>query len=129
MAEHISLIESMNKRLKAFMEAQDELKRQFMTRITRIETEFVEKTFEIIDQKFDFKAYEQSLKKLSGDVDVFRVDHLSFKEIASGKLENLDVIYKKVSNDSFNRVRKAEEEFKVLKEEFIKINEENITEN
>ena len=90
------------------MDAQDELKKNIMVRIQRLENDFITKTFEALDQRFDFKTYEQSIKKLQGDVDVFRVEHLTFKEIASTKLENIDVIFKKVANDSFNKVRDVE---------------------
>lgn len=79
-----------------------------MTRLSRLENELIDKTIETIDHKFDFKSYEQSIKKLQGDMDVFRVDHLTFKEVAGGKLDNLDVIFKKVSNDSFTKVRDVE---------------------
>ena len=48
------------------------------------------------------------MKKLQGDIDVFRVEHLTFKEIATGKLENIDQIFKKVANDSFTKVRDVE---------------------
>jgi len=39
---------------------------------------------------------------------VFRVEHLTFKEIATDKIENLDTIFKKVANDSFNKTREIE---------------------
>ena len=46
-------------------------------------------------------------------MDVLRVDHLTFKEIAAGKLDNLDAIFKKASNDSFNKVRTVEQELNI----------------
>jgi len=52
---------------------------------------------------------------VQGDVDVFRADHLAFKESASGKLENLDSIFKKTANDSFAKVREVEKSLKVGK--------------
>jgi len=51
-------------------------------------------------------------------VDVFRVEHLTFKEIASTKLENIDVIFKKVANDSFNKVRDVEAQMSTCKKAF-----------
>ena len=43
-------------------------------------------------------------------MDVFRVDFLTFKETQVGKTDNIDVIFKKVANDSFNKVREVEAE-------------------
>ena len=64
MAEQINIIESMNRRQKSFMEGQDELKKNLMIRIQRLENDFISKTFEALDQKFDFKHFEQTVKKL-----------------------------------------------------------------
>jgi hypothetical protein len=69
-----------------------------------------------LDQKFDFKHFEHSIKKLQGDLDVFRVEHLTFKEIAGSKLENIDTIFKKVANDTFNKVREVESELNISKQ-------------
>ncbi len=49
MAEQINLIESMNRRQKSFMEGQDELKKNLMIRIQRLENDFISKTFEALD--------------------------------------------------------------------------------
>ena len=54
----------MNRRQKSFMEGQDELKKNLMIRIQRLENDFISKTFEALDQKFDFKHFEQTVKKL-----------------------------------------------------------------
>ena len=50
---------------------------------------------------------------MQGDLDVFRVDHLTFKELATGKLDNIDTIFKKVANDSFTKVREVESELNI----------------
>jgi predicted nuclease with TOPRIM domain len=115
MAEQINIIESMNRRQKSFMEGQDELKKNLMIRIQRLENDFISKTFEALDQKFDFKHFEQTVKKLQGDMDVFRVDFLTFKEVQVGKIENIDTIFKKVANDSFGKVRDVESELNLSK--------------
>ncbi len=49
MAEQINIIESMNRRQKSFMEGQDELKKNLMIRIQRLENDFISKTFEALD--------------------------------------------------------------------------------
>lgn len=116
MAEQINIIESMNRRQKSFMEGQDELKKNIMIRIQRLENDFISKTFEALDQKFDFKHFEQTVKKLQGDMDVFRVDFLTFKEVQVGKIDNIDTIFKKVANDSFGKVREVEAELNLSKE-------------
>ena len=81
-----------------------------MIRIQRLENDFISKTFEALDQKFDFKHFEKTVKKLQGDMDVFRVDFLTFKEVNVGKMDNIDIIFKKVANESFNKVREVESE-------------------
>lgn len=128
MAEQINIIESMNRRQKSFMEGQDELKKNLMIRIQRLENDFISKTFEALDQKFDFKHFEQTVKKLQGDMDVFRVDFLTFKEVNVGKMDNIDIIFKKVANESFNKVREVESELGLMKDEFMKLTNENIKE-
>ena len=128
MAEQINIIESMNRRQKSFMEGQDELKKNLMIRIQRLENDFISKTFEALDQKFDFKHFEQTVKKLQGDMDVFRVDFLTFKEVQVGKIDNIDVIFKKVANDSFNKVREVDAELGLIKDEFVKLSNEQIRE-
>ncbi len=110
------------------MEGQDELKKNLMIRIQRLENDFISKTFEALDQKFDFKHFEQTVKKLQGDMDVFRVDFLTFKEVQVGKIDNIDVIFKKVANDSFNKVREVDAEMSLLKDEFVKLSNEQIRE-
>ncbi len=122
MAEQINIIESMNRRQKSFMEGQDELKKNLMIRIQRLENDFISKTFEALDQKFDFKHFEQTVKKLQGDMDVFRVDFLTFKEVNVGKMDNIDIIFKKVANESFNKVREVESELGMSKFCFITVN-------
>lgn len=92
-----------------------------MIRIQRLENDFISKTFEALDQKFDFKHFEQTVKKLQGDMDVFRVDFLTFKEIQVGKIDNIDVIFKKVANDSFNKVREVDAELGLSKSDFVHI--------
>lgn len=49
MGDHITIFETMNRRLKSFMEAQDELKNNIINRIQRLENDFVVKTFEALD--------------------------------------------------------------------------------
>jgi hypothetical protein len=61
-------------------------------------------------------------------MDVFRVDFLTFKEVQVGKIDNIDVIFKKVANDSFNKVREVESELNLIKDEFLKLTNENIKE-
>lgn len=61
-------------------------------------------------------------------MDVFRVDFLTFKEVQVGKIDNIDVIFKKVANDSFNKVREVETELNLIKDEFLKLTNENIRE-
>jgi hypothetical protein len=39
----------MNRRQKSFMEGQDELKKNLMIRIQRLESDFISKTFEALD--------------------------------------------------------------------------------
>lgn len=99
-----------------------------MIRIQRLENDFISKTFEALDQKFDFKHFEQTVKKLQGDMDVFRVDFLTFKEVNVGKMDNIDIIFKKVANESFNKVREVEAELGLMKDEFMKLTNENIKE-
>ena len=48
-------------------------------------------------------------------MDVFRVDFLTFKEVQVGKMDNIDIIFKKVANDSFNKVREVESELSLSK--------------
>lgn len=43
-------------------------------------------------------------------MDVFRVDFLTFKEVNVGKIDNIDLIFKKVANESFAKVREVETE-------------------
>eukprot|EP00347_Sterkiella_histriomuscorum_P022366 403330738 len=126
MTDQINIIESMSRRQKSFIESQDENKKNIMVRLQRIETDLITKAFEALDSKLDFESFEQSIRKLQGDIDVFRVEHLTFKEIASGKLDNIDVIFKKVANDSFNKVREVESALLILRDEFLKITEESI---
>ena len=45
-----------------------------------------------------------------------------------GKIDNIDVILKKVSNDSFAKVREVEAELNLIKDEFMKLTNENIRE-
>lgn len=61
-------------------------------------------------------------------MDVFRVDFLTFKEVQVGKIDNIDVIFKKVANDSFSKVREVEAELNLIKDEFLKLTSENIRE-
>jgi hypothetical protein len=72
-------------------------------------------------------------------MDVFRVDFLTFKEVQVGKMDNIDIIFKKVANDSFNKVREVESELSlskcfnlinlfIVKNEFMKLTNENIRE-
>ncbi|CDW73709.1 UNKNOWN [Stylonychia lemnae] len=126
MHDQISIIESMSRRQKSFMDSQEEFKKNLMIRLQRLENDFITKTFEALDAKFDFQSFEHSIKKLQGDVDVFRVEHLTFKEIASGKIDNLDTIFKKVANDSFNKTREVETQLVVWKDEVLKVTEDNI---
>lgn len=55
------------------------------------------------------------MKKLQGDMDVFRVDFLTFKEVNVGKIDNIDLIFKKVANESFAKVREVETELNLSK--------------
>lgn len=61
-------------------------------------------------------------------MDVFRVDFLTFKEVNVGKIDNIDTIFKKVANDSFSKVREVESEMNLIKDEFLKLTNENIRE-
>lgn len=45
-----------------------------------------------------------------------------------GKIDNIDVIFKKVANDSFSKVREVEAELNLIKDEFLKLTQENIRE-
>jgi phosphopantetheine adenylyltransferase len=45
-----------------------------------------------------------------------------------GKVDNIDVIFKKVANDSFNKVREVEAELGLIKDEFVKLSNEQIRE-
>lgn len=45
-----------------------------------------------------------------------------------GKIDNIDVIFKKVANDSFSKVREVEAELNLIKDEFLKLTKENIRE-
>lgn len=65
---------------------------------------------------------------MTGDIDVFRVDHLTFKEIASSKIDSLNNIFKNFANENFAKVRELEADVNVMKEEFLKAIEENIKE-
>lgn len=47
--DHIIIIEKMNARLKSFMDMQDELKESMLSRLSKLETEFIQKMFEAID--------------------------------------------------------------------------------
>ena len=58
------------------------------------------------------------MKKLQGDMDVFRVDFLTFKEVNVGKIDNIDLIFKKVANESFAKVREVETELNLSKPHF-----------
>jgi hypothetical protein len=59
---------------------------------------------------------------------VARVDFLTFKEVNVGKMDNIDIIFKKVANESFNKVREVESELGMMKDEFMKLTNENIKE-
>ena len=61
-------------------------------------------------------------------MDVFRVDFLTFKEVQVGKIDNIDVIFKKVANDSFSKVREVDAELGLIKDEFVKLSNEQIRE-
>ena len=41
MNEHIAIIESMNRRMKSFMDSQDELKKNLIGRLQRLENDFI----------------------------------------------------------------------------------------
>lgn len=117
--DHIIIIEKMNARLKSFMDMQDELKESMLSRLSKLETEFIQKMFEAIDQKFDFGTFEQGILKLSQDLDAFRVDHLTFKELYSSKVDDFEPLFKKSVNEIYERVRKSEEVMGVIKEEVL----------
>ena len=68
------------------------------------------------------------MKKLQGDMDVFRVDFLTFKEVQVAKIDNIDIIFKKVANESFSKVRDVEAELRLIKDDFMKLTNENIRE-
>jgi DNA repair exonuclease SbcCD ATPase subunit len=61
-------------------------------------------------------------------MDVFRVDFLTFKEVQVGKIDNIDVIFKKVANESFTKVREVEAQMGLIKDEFVKLSNEQIRE-
>lgn len=61
-------------------------------------------------------------------MDVFRVDFLTFKEVQVGKIDNIDIIFKKVANESFSKVRDVEAELRLIKDDFMKLTNENIRE-
>lgn len=43
-------------------------------------------------------------------------------------MDNIDIIFKKVANESFNKVREVESELGMMKDEFMKLTNENIKE-
>lgn len=127
--DHIIIIEKMNARLKSFMDMQDELKDTIMARLAKLETEFIQKMFDAIDHKFDFHTFEEGIKKLSQDLDVFRVDHLTFKEVYANKVDEFEPKFKQSMNEYYERVRKSEDILKILKEEVLQQQDEIMKEN
>lgn len=49
--------------------------------------------------------------------------------MASTKLDNIDVIFKKVANESFNKVREVEQQMTTVRDEVTKIIEVNVRES
>jgi hypothetical protein len=109
--DQIDLIQALNSKLALQEEAIKETKHSFITKLTTLEKEVIERAFgEQSAAKFDFSAHEETIRKLEEEIEGVQKELFLFKERTDKQVQESLQLTKQTRSDYILRMKELYDE-------------------